>query len=234
MYILMFSVIEDHKDFLLINKHPGVAFHKGTEGEGLTKIIRAELGIEELYTLHRLDKVTSGLVLFARNKRAVQELAAQFEKRLVEKYYIAISDRRPKKTQGLIKGDMTKSRRGTWKLGRTMKNPAVTQFFSFPLGEGLRLYVLKPHTGKTHQLRVALKSISAPVYGDPLYHQKEYLDNEPDRGYLHSYALRFHFRGNDYTFVCKPDTGGLFKTEMFEKGMKRCERPWELPWPALK
>ena len=52
---------------------------------------------------------------------------------------------------------MAKSRRGMFKLMRSMENPAITQFFSYALGDGKRLYLLKPHSGKTHQLRVALK-----------------------------------------------------------------------------
>lgn len=229
----MFSLIEDHKEFILINKHPGTNFHKSPDGGGITGIIRAELGLAELYTVHRLDIITSGLLLFAKNKGIAGELSRQFKEKRIEKYYIAISDRRPKKRQGLIKGDMVKARRGAWKLTRTTNNPAVTQFFSYPLGEGLRLYILKPHTGKTHQVRVALKSISAPVYGDPLYHKKEYLDQEPDRGYLHAYALRFTLKKTSYEFVHKPDKGILFTSDAFQEVMKNFERPWELNWPTV-
>ncbi len=229
----MYTLVEDREDFLIINKHPGVNFHKSPVSGGITPVIREDLGIKELYTIHRLDIITSGLLVFAKNKDTARELSHQFKERLIEKYYIAISDLRPKKKQGLIKGDMEKARRGAWKLARTMNNPAITQFFSQSMGEGLRIYILKPHTGKTHQIRVALKSISAPVYGDPMYHKKEYLDKEPERGYLHSYALRFTLKGSGYEFVHLPDKGECFTGKAFLEAMKDYEKPWELNWPSV-
>jgi tRNA pseudouridine32 synthase/23S rRNA pseudouridine746 synthase len=178
----MYRVIENHKDFLLIDKHPGIDFHKGSKPAGLVDILKSDLVIKELYTVHRLDRVTSGLLLFAKTSEAAKDLSRQFRNRQVEKYYLAISDGRPKKKQGLVKGDMERARRGGWKLLRSMQKPAITQFISYSLGDRLRLFILKPHTGKTHQLRVALKSIGAPVLGDPLYHKKG--DSRPDRTYL--------------------------------------------------
>ena len=166
----MYRIIKNHEDFLLINKSTEVSFHKESDTEGLLELLKKEPGIKELHTVHRLDKVTSGLLLFAKNTETAKDISRQFRKRLVEKYYIALSDRKPRKNQGLIKGDMIKSRRGAWKLLRTMNNPAVTQFFSCSAGNSLRLFIIRPRSGKTHQVRVALKSIGSPVLGDPMYH----------------------------------------------------------------
>lgn len=229
----LYGIIKNHKDFLLINKHPGTGFHGGSEREGLAPALRAALGIKELYSVHRLDTMTSGLLVFAKNREAAQELSNQFQNRQVEKYYLAISDRPPKKKQGLIKGDMKKARRGSWKLARTRNNPAVTQFFSYSIGNGLRLFALKPHTGKTHQLRVALKSIGSPVSGDPVYHKKQIKNEEPDRGYLHSYAMTFNVTGKTYRFVHRPDTGKFFTNKYFIEKLQLCEKPWELNWPPI-
>jgi tRNA pseudouridine32 synthase/23S rRNA pseudouridine746 synthase len=230
----MYSIIEAHNDFLLICKHPGVSFHSAGEEGGLTSCLRSEPGINNLYTVHRLDTMTSGLLLFAKNKKAARELSQQFRDRQVEKYYLAVSDCRPKKKQGLITGDMEKARRGAWKLARTVNNPAITRFFSCSLGGGMRLFMLKPYTGKTHQLRVALKSIGAPVLGDPVYHKKEKEGNAPDRGYLHSYALRFHLQGKSYSFVHRPDIGMHFKSESFLNALKKYQHPWVLGWPLSR
>ncbi|MBW1895311.1 MAG: TIGR01621 family pseudouridine synthase [Deltaproteobacteria bacterium] len=192
----MYRIINNHEDFLLINKSSGVIFHKGSETEGLLELLKKEAGIMELHAVHRLDKVTSGLLLFAKNIDTAKDISRQFRNRLVEKYYIALSDRKPRKKQGLIKGDMGKARRGAWKLLRTMNNPAVTQFFSCSAGNNMRLFIIRPRTGKTHQVRVALKSIGSPVLGDPLYHGKEE-GLEIDRTYLHSYALSFTVRDKE-------------------------------------
>jgi tRNA pseudouridine32 synthase/23S rRNA pseudouridine746 synthase len=227
----MHNIIKDHKDFLVINKHPGESFHKDNKSSGLTGVLKSEQCIKELYTVHRLDAMTSGILIFAKNSEFARELSRQFQNKLVEKYYLAISDRRPKKKQGLIKGDMERTRRGGWKLTRTVKNPAITQFFSCSLDDGLRLFIVKPHTGKTHQIRVAMKSIGAPVLGDPLYHKKE--DREPDRGYLHSYGLRFYLKEKLYEFVHIPDRGQHFKSEKFLRRIKNYEKPWELKWPSI-
>jgi tRNA pseudouridine32 synthase/23S rRNA pseudouridine746 synthase len=229
----MYSIIENHKDFLLISKHPGVSFHKNGEARGLSEVLRSDLGIHDLYTVHRLDTMTSGLLLFARSRAVAGELAYQFQNRLVEKYYLAISDRRPKKKQGFIKGDMKKARRGAWKLSRSIENPAVTQFFSYPMGGGMRLFIMKPHTGRTHQIRVAMKSLGSPVLGDPLYHKKEKAEEQPDRGYLHSYAVRFHLSGKDYAFIHKPEEGKYFNGMVFMETLKCCEEPWVLKWTSL-
>lgn len=226
----MYRIINNHEDFLLINKSTGISFHKDHDTEGLPELLKKEPGITELYTVHRLDKVTSGLLLFAKNPETAKDISRQFRKRLVEKYYIALSDRKPRKKQGLIKGDMIKSRRGAWKLLRTMNNPAVTQFFSCSTRNNLRLFIIRPRSGKTHQVRVALKSIGSPVLGDPMYHGKEERA-EIDRTYLHSYAIIFKVKGKEYCFVQAPDTGSFFTDRDFRAAMKKYEKPWELKWP---
>lgn len=56
-----------------------------------------------------------------------------------------------------------------WKLTRNMENIAVTRFFSIRISEKMRLFILEPHTGKTHQLRVVMKSLGSSIFGDSLY-----------------------------------------------------------------
>ena len=226
----MYSIIKNHEDFLLINKSPGVSFHKESDTESMLELLKKEPGIRELHTVHRLDKVTSGLLLFAKNPETAKEISRQFRRRQVEKYYIALSDRKPRKKQGLIKGDMIKSRRGAWKLLRTTNNPALTQFFSCSAGSGLRLFIIRPRTGKTHQVRVALKSIGSPVLGDPMYHGKDEME-EIDRTYLHSYAIIFKVKEKEHRFLQGPDTGRYFTDKAFADALKKYEKPWDLNWP---
>ncbi len=229
----MYTIVEDNRDFLLINKDPGVSFHRDGGTTGLTGALKSEQGIPVLYTVHRLDKMTSGLLLFAKNKRTALDLSRQFRERHVEKYYLALSDRRPKKKQGLIKGDMVRSRRGAWRLSRTLDNPAITRFFSYSSGDGLRLFILKPYTGKTHQIRVAMKSLGAPILGDLLYHKKETPAEEHARGYLHSYAIRFKLKDISYEFIRRPDAGRYFMSALFYSALTKCEKPWDLRWPSV-
>ena len=229
----MYDVITDHEHFILIDKFPGVGFHREAESKGLIEVLRSDLNYNVLCPVHRLDKMTSGLILFAKSRDVARELAVQFYTRSVERYYIAISDKRPRKKQGLISGDMKRTRRGMWKLSPGRTNPAVTQFFSRSYTDNFRLFVLKPHTGKTHQLRVALKSIGSPVLGDPLYYKTSSGQTVIDRGYLHSYALCFQLHGEMFRFVGKPKVGGFFADESFQNTLEEYKKPWELPWPRI-
>lgn len=225
----MYKIIADHRDFLLISKDPGVSFHAEGGSAGLVETVRSRTGLRELYTVHRLDKITSGLLLFAKNRGSAKKLAEQFRKKIIRKYYLAVSDRKPRKKQGLIAGDMARTRRGGWKLLRSRENPAITQFFSISMGNTLRLFLLRPHTGRTHQLRVAMKSLGSPILGDPLYHRKD--DAGVDRMYLHSYAVSFTLYGRIYRFAHTPDTGRFFLDKAFLEAVKRFEIPWDLEWP---
>lgn len=230
----MYKLIRDNRDFIVVNKYPDVSLHKDRDQEGLAGVIKRELSIRELYTVHRLDRITSGLLIFAKSGDAARQLSNMLKNRIIEKYYLAISDRKPRKKQGLVKGDMKKARRGAWKLMRTTLNPAVTRFFSYSIGGGVRLFVLRPYTGKTHQLRVALKSLGSPVLGDALYSGRKSEGSEIDRAYLHSYGLRFRWRGRNFELICKPDIGSLFIDERFLSVLEeRCGIPWELTWPKV-
>lgn len=236
----MFKIITQTDDFVVVSKSADVNFHdEGELGEGLFSQIKnylhANAHITELYPIHRLDKMTSGLLIFATNSKSAKVFGELFQAHLVEKYYLAISFDKPSKKQGLIKGDMAKSRRGMFKLMRSLHNPAITQFFSYSIGNKQRLYLLKPHSGKTHQLRVALNSIGASIFGDPLYTSSKIskLSLVADRGYLHAYALRFIFLDKEYEFILSPEEGELFKTEQLTNALAKINKPWLLNWPKL-
>lgn len=229
----MYRIISDQVDFLIINKDPGVSFHKEGDTVGLHEQLRSDLKTSSLYAVHRLDKMTSGLLIVAKNEDAARALSYLFRNRMIEKYYLAISDRKPRKKQGTIKGDMKKSRRGSWKLSREHKDPAITSFFSYSIRPGLRLFLLRPYTGKTHQIRVAMKSMGAPVLGDPLYHDKEG-NSACDRGYLHAFGVRFMLEHKVYEFQSGPDSGEFFLDNNALLQIKKCEDPWNLTWPNIK
>ena len=227
-----FDLVENHPDFLVIYKKPNTNFHS-EEGElGLFETVKQSLNLQTLYPVHRLDKVTSGLLLMAKTAEANAELVAQFQERKIEKYYLALSAKKPKKKQGLVKGDMAPARRGAFKLLPSIVNPAMTQFFSAGLGDGKRLFIVKPSTGKTHQIRVALKSVGAPIIGDMLYADAESC-NGIDRVYLHAYSIGFHLSGIHYRYTEMPREGQLFLSEPCIQTLKQFASPWDLAWPAL-
>ncbi|MDC7706048.1 TIGR01621 family pseudouridine synthase [Vogesella indigofera] len=221
----MFDLLHTDPRFYVIAKHPGVSFHADGEEAGLMSALRTGLGDDALWPVHRLDRVTSGLLLIARSQQVAANLGAAFAGREVEKYYLALSDAKPAKKQGLIRGDMEKGRGGAWKLCQSQLNPAVTQFFSHSLAPGRRLFLLRPRTGKTHQLRVAMKSLGAPILGDALYG-----GSAADRTYLHAYALALALDGEALRFVCPPAQGDEFAVPALADYLQQ-QPPWTLPWP---
>jgi len=230
----MFKIITETPCFIVVDKAAGVNFHdEGDIGSGLFSLVKSQLqstnSEAELYPVHRLDKMTSGLVIFAKTLASAQVFGQLFNDHKIEKYYLAIADKKPRKKQGLIKGDMAKSRRGMFKLLRTIDNPAITQFISDSIGNKQRLYLLKPHSGKTHQLRVALSSIGSPIIGDPLYNTQSIAD----RGYLHAYALKFTYLDEEFEFISAPNCGEYFLTEQVTEHLTTQKKPWLLNWPRL-
>jgi tRNA pseudouridine32 synthase/23S rRNA pseudouridine746 synthase len=141
-----------------------------------------------------------------------------------------LSDLKPAKKQGLICGDMHKGRGGNWRLSPTREAPAMTRFLSTSLCPGIRLFFLKPLTGKTHQLRVALKSLGAPIIGDTRYHPL--VEPAADRGYLHAWSLAFELDGERFAFRVAPSRGAWFLREDCQQLIARPEwQPENLAWP---
>jgi tRNA pseudouridine32 synthase/23S rRNA pseudouridine746 synthase len=217
--------------FICINKPAGLSFHRTPHDHGIAALLREQEGLPKLYPVHRLDKVTSGLLLFALDRHAAADLTAQFRNKTIQKWYCALSAKKPKKKMGCICGDMVKGRRGAYMLSRSRENPATTSYISCGTGTGLRLLVLCPLSGKTHQIRVACKAAGAPILGDPLYAPAEF---RSDRTYLHACALRFRDNGETFSFFCAPSAGEHFISEQVREAVVRFKEPWHHTWPGVK
>ena len=225
-----FSLVAENDDFVVINKHAGINFHSEDGEFGVVVAVEKYLK-QKLFSVHRLDKMTSGLLLLAKSSQAANGLSELFKTQQIQKYYLAISDKKPKKSQGLIKGGMEKSRRSMWKLTRSQDNLAITQFFSYSLGEGKRLFVVKPKTGKTHQIRVALKSVGSAIIGDSIYAAEE--SYRYDRGYLHAYQIQFTYAEQTFNFMVLPDTGAEFLSEACQAKLSTLTDCSLLKWPKI-
>ena len=202
------TICFEHPDFVVINKPAGISVHKDEQAVGLSEKLAKQLGVEKLWLVHRLDKVTSGLLIFARNQTAAVNFYHLFHEHKIEKTYLALSDKKPKKKQG-----------GSWKLCPTKNHPAITQFHSLSLAPNLRLFILQPKTGKTHQLRVAMKSLSSPILGDT-----RYAGSTADRVYLHAYQLAFAYQGEDFLIRAWP-TSGHFWANIDESAIMAISQP---------
>ncbi|GAD00582.1 TIGR01621 family pseudouridine synthase [Agarivorans albus] len=221
-------LVAEHSDFIVVNKPSGINFHTESGELGLVELARQQFALD-LWPVHRLDKLTSGLLLLAKNKSAAARFQELFSQGLVNKFYLALASNKPKKKQGLIKGDMLKARNGSWKLGHTNDNPAITQFFSFALLPKRRLFLLKPHTGRTHQLRVALKSLGAPILGDTRYGGEA-----AERGYLHAFGLQFNWGEQSLHYAALDNLDGDFERFEIAEKIGSLAKPWEVAFPQLK
>ena len=199
-----FLPVLEHADFFVFDKPAGISFHS-EDGAGFFAQLAEQNPTETLFPVHRLDKITSGLLLVARNKPAAQQLGKLFESHAIKKIYIALTDQKPSKKQGTISGDMQRIRDGNWKLLHSKNNPAITRFTSHSLAPNLRLFLLAPQTGRTHQLRVMMKALGSPIIGDC-----RYSGTAADRGYLHAQRLQFDWNNDAIDIHAAPNAGELF------------------------
>ena len=192
---------------------------------GLQVLAEQQFGIK-LWMVHRLDKVTSGVLLFAKNAEAAAEFTTLFSEQRIQKTYVALSKSKPKRKQGRIKGDMVPARNGSYKLLKTVSNPAVTDFFSLSVEPGLRLFICRPKTGKTHQIRVALKSEGSGILGDQRYGELS------DRTYLHAWRIDFIYQNATFHVEAAPLEGEWFNKNTFIDRLKQLEHGdlWPEHW----
>jgi tRNA pseudouridine32 synthase/23S rRNA pseudouridine746 synthase len=224
---VLLQVLFRSDDYWVIEKPAGMSFHAESEGMGVMQSLANSYPDCTFYPVHRLDKMTSGLLIVACHADAAAVFGKMFEKHEMEKRYLALSSKKPKKKQGTIAGGMAPSRRGQWKLTNEKENFAITQFFSLSF-QGNRVFLVRPLTGKTHQIRVALKSLGSPILGD-----LRYGGEEADRGYLHAYSLQFNWQGEVMYFVSSPSFGVHFSPELCAFVSAQLDESL-LKWPSRK
>ncbi len=144
------------------------------EGPTLFDRTRAAVG-GTLYLVHRLDRETSGVVLFARTVEAQRLLSAAFERGEVEKEYVALVDGLPRADEGRIDLPIAAARKGRMVVRDGGKSAAtrwaVRERFARHAGspQERTLLAVFPETGRTHQIRVHLAAIGHPLVGDRRY-----------------------------------------------------------------
>lgn len=182
------ALIAEHPDWLALHKPAGVSMHS-EDGAGLVVQYQHWHGAP-LWPVHRLDRDTSGVLLLARSAAAAATFGQLFQQRRVEKFYLGLSAQRPHRKMGVVAGDMTSGRNGNQRLLHTLERPAVTSFLSAAGGRGGRLLLMRPWTGRTHQLRVAMKAEGAPLRGD-----RRYGGVAAEHLCLHAWGVRFAWQG---------------------------------------
>lgn len=189
------SILFVDDDLVAIDKAPGVLCDASIDPnrDHLGAALRrwAHDSDAEFLPAHRLDRGTSGVVLFARNRGAATALMQQFQDRAVAKHYQAIVDQ-PFES-GWTVGDTIehrsylRHRKGITEEVRSGGKPAESHFEVLDIEGSMALVRASPKTGRTHQLRVHLAALGAPIVGDELYGQ-----SESSRLWLHADTLTFN------------------------------------------
>ena len=212
------SLLLEDDDLIAVNKPAGVNTQrtpyqlKGTLEYWVSEYFRQQGSDEPARVIHRLDRGTSGVMLFPKHKRAAAWLSSRFHDGLVEKCYLALVSGHPGQeswtADGAI-GKIASARYGVMAEGRA----AQTRFQRLASSDGYSLIEARPLTGRTHQIRVHLEASGLPIVGDGTY------GGEPaKRMMLHCAELRFtNDKGAEICVKAPPD--GDFAAFMAEKGL---------------
>lgn len=212
------SLLLEDDDLIAVNKPAGVNTQrtpyqlKGTLEYWVSEYFRQRGIAEPARVIHRLDRGTSGVMLFPKHKRAAAWLSNRFHDGVVDKCYLALVSGYPGRESWTVDGPIGKiasARYGIMAEGR----PARTDFRLLAASSGHSLIEAKPQTGRTHQIRVHLESCGVPIVGDTTY------GGEPaQRMMLHCASLAFANESAIELCVQAPPDGE-FAEFMKERGL---------------
>ena len=238
------AVVYEDKDLIVINKPPGLVVHPaaGNPDGTLVNALIAHCGEKNLAIggearpgiVHRLDKDTSGLLVAAKNERAMASLAKQFANHTIERVYNAILWGSPRDSAGLIESQIGRSqfdrkRMAVLRAGgkRAATRYKVIEKFGTPsqIASGrpfASLIECRLETGRTHQIRVHLTHLGYPLIGDAQYGRNRAAPKAKSDAEGHAFTAATQFpRQALHAFVLGFQHPSLHKTLRFEA-----------PWPA--
>ncbi|TFG48769.1 MAG: RluA family pseudouridine synthase [Candidatus Brocadiia bacterium] len=214
------EIIFENNGLLVVNKPTGVSVTADRSGAPqLTDILPGQIGqnaVDQLRLIHRLDKQTSGVMILAKTLEAQTEFSTLFEKRLVKKTYLAIVTGAVMAPAGIINAPLGQHPKDPQliRVDRRKGKESITEWTLLANFGTLSLLAVKPLTGRTHQIRVHLPSVSMPLAIDPLYgslrpillseFKTDYMlgkghEEKPliDRLTLHAYQIEFENHAPD-------------------------------------
>ncbi len=191
-------VIDNNNDFVVLNKSSGISVQGGTKSKKNLLDIFAKSEIfnnTKPYSVHRLDKDTSGVFIMAKTREAAQLLTSLFRLRKVHKTYLAICHGELDKNLGELTDDLIR-----YDKNKKIIESAKTFYKVLDKNANSSLVELKPITGRKHQLRKQLFNIGHSIYGDKKYKSSNSLKGINKNLMLHSYQIRFMIKNKKYTY----------------------------------
>ena len=191
-------IIDNNDDFIVLNKSAGISVQGGTKSKKNLIDIFAKSEIfhnTKPYSVHRLDKDTSGVFIMAKTRESAQLLTSLFRLRKVHKTYLAICHGEIEKNSGEWNDDLLR-----YDNGKKIIEKAKTIYKVLDKNSNSTLVEMKPITGRKHQLRKQLFSIGHSIYGDLKYRSFESTKGINKNLMLHSYQIRFMIKDKKYTY----------------------------------
>ena len=191
-------VIENNDNFIVLNKASGISVQGGTKSKKNLVDIFAKSKIFEgtkPYSVHRLDKDTSGVFIMAKTRESAQLLTSLFRLRKVHKTYLAICQGEINNNSGIWDNDLIR-----YDGDKKIIEKAKTIFKVVDKNSEASLLELKPITGRKHQLRKQLLAIGNPIFGDTKYKLSNSNKGINKNLMLHSYQIKFKINDIKHTY----------------------------------
>ena len=195
------QIIDNNDNFVVLNKASGISVQGGTKSKKNLVDIFAKSEIFEgtkPYSVHRLDKDTSGIFIMAKNRESAQLLTSLFRLRKVHKTYLAICQGEINKKSGVWDDDLIR-----YDGDKKIIEKAKTIFTVIDKNSEASLLELKPITGRKHQLRKQLLNLGNPIVGDDKYFLTNFRKIKTRNLMLHAYKIKFMINNVKYNFKAK-------------------------------
>ena len=193
------QIIDNNENFIVLNKTSGIAVQGGTKSKKNLVDIFAKSEIfqgTKPYSVHRLDKDTSGVFIMAKTRECAQLLTSLFRLRKVHKTYLAICHGELDKNSGEWNDDLIR-----YDGEKKIIEKAKTLFRVIDKNSEASLVELKPITGRKHQLRKQLYAVGQPIFGDIKYKLSNSYKGINKNLMLHSYQIRFIVKDTKHTYT---------------------------------
>jgi 23S rRNA pseudouridine955/2504/2580 synthase len=193
------QIIDNNDNFIVLNKSAGISVQGGTKSKKNLVDIFAKSEIfqdTKPYSVHRLDKDTSGVFIMAKKRESAQLLTSLFRLRKVHKTYLAICHGELDKDSGEWNDDLIR-----YDGDKKIIEKAKTLFKVLDKNTEASLVELKPITGRKHQLRKQFYAVGQPIFGDTKYRLTNSAKGINKNLMLHSYQIRFMINDIKHTYT---------------------------------